>query len=299
MKIQKFLSLMLPTFERSRLTEELSVLRAEVDEITLPPYLSVKEHYGRSKLHAKQCQNYDREFAKKISPKLANANYLYAVSTVLEGLGERLDTIEKMVNKAFAQDVGSSAISFTRANLIQYLEVASFASRYARRLLLWTLSEEQAEGKTGFTLPKAMSKAEERWVWDNRDNFAQACRILYIPSRQLESSFAAIPDMTVTADEVPMVEQTLGATKTDPLGFGLIPVRLNPIYYVRMAVAEWQVNRYKAALEEKRALEYRLLALKEEREPDARLQQEIAYTEGRLQKLNKKVMDMESDYYDN
>ena len=66
-----------------------------------------------------------------------------------------------------------------------------------------------------------------------------------------------------------------------------------------MAVAEWQVNRYKAALEEKRALEYRLLALKEEREPDARLQQEIAYTEGRLQKLNKKVIDMESDYYDN
>ena len=37
MKIQKFLSLMLPTFERSRLTEELSVLRAEVEEITLPP----------------------------------------------------------------------------------------------------------------------------------------------------------------------------------------------------------------------------------------------------------------------
>lgn len=296
MKIQKFLSLMLPTFERSRLTEEVGVLRSEIEEITLPPYISVKEHYGRNKLHAKQCQNFDREFSKKVSPKLASYNYLYTVCTVLEGMDERLNTIEKMINKAFAQDVGSSAISFTRANLIQYLEVASFASRYARRLLLWSLSEEQSEGKTGYTLPKAMSKAEERWVWDNRDHFAQACRILYIAPRQLESSFAAIPDMVVAADEVAMIEQTLGATKTDPLGFGLIPVRLNPIYYVRIAVAEWQVSRYKAALEEKRALEYRLLALKEERAPDARLQQEIAYTEGRLQKLNKKVTDMESDY---
>lgn len=296
MKIQKFLSLMLPSFERSRLTEELGVLRSEIEEITLPPYISVKEHYGRNKLHAKQCQNFDREFGKKVSPKMGSYNYLYVICTVMEGMEERLATIEKMVNKAFAQDVGSSAISFTRANLIQYLEVASFASRYARRLLLWSLSEEQSDGKTGYTLPKAMSKAEERWVWDNRENFIQACRILYIAPRQLESSFAAIPDMVVAADEVAMIEQTLGATKTDPLGFGLIPVRLNPIYYVRIAVAEWQVSRYKAALEEKRALEYRLLALKEERAPDARLQQEIAYTEGRLQKLNKKVTDMESEY---
>jgi hypothetical protein len=298
MKIQKFLSLMLPTFERSRLTEELTVLRSEINEITLPPYLSVKEHYSRTKLHAKQCQNYDREFGRKVSPKLANQNYLWGVTTVLEGLDERLDTIEKMVHKAFAQDVGSTAISFTRANLIQYVEVVSFASRYARRLLLWTLSEEQSEGDSAYKIPKAMSKAEERWVWDNREYFIQACRILYIAPRQLESSFAAIPDMTVAPDEVAMIEQTLGATKTDPLGFGLIPVRLNPIYYVRMAVAEWQVTRYKAALEEKRALEYRLLALWEETAPDARLQQEIAYTEGRLQKLNKKVTDMESDYYD-
>lgn len=298
MKIQKFLSLMLPTFERSRLTEELTVLRSEIAEITLPPYVSVKEHFSRTKLQAKQCQNYDREFSRKVSPKLANQNYLWSVCTVLEGLDERLDTIEKMVHKAFAQDVGSSAISFTRANLIQYMEVLSFASRYARRLLLWTLSEEQSEGTTVYKIPKAMSKAEERWVWDNRDYFVQACRILYIPTRQLESSFAAIPDMTVAPEEVAMIEQTLGATKTDPLGFGLIPVRLNPIYYVRMAVAEWQVSRYKAALEEKRALEYRLLALKDETAPDARLQQEIAYTEGRLQKLNKKVTDMESEYYD-
>lgn len=298
MKIQKFLSLMLPSFERSRLTEEITVLRAEIEEITLPPYISVKEHYGRNKLHAKQCQNYDREFGKKVSPKLANANFLFVTCTVLEGMSERLDLIEKMVHKAFAQDVGSSAISFTRVNLVQYLEVVSFVSRYSRRLLLWALSEEQSDGKTGYRLPKAMSKGEERWIWDNREHFAQACRILAIPGRALEASFASIPDMTVTADEVPMVEQTLGVTKTDPLGFGLIPVRLNPIYYVRMAVAEWQVNRYKAAVEEKRALEYRLLVLKEDTAPDARMQQEIAYTEGRLQKLNKKVVDMESDYYD-
>ncbi|MOA51277.1 hypothetical protein D3C78_1744100 [compost metagenome] len=103
--------------------------------------------------------------------------------------------------------------------------------------------------------------------------------------------------MVVAPDDVSTVEATVGATKTDPFHFGIIPVRLNPIYYVRMAIAEWQVNRYKAAVEEKRALEYRLLVLKDGSK-DAKIEQEIVYTEGRLQKLNKKLNDMEEGFND-
>lgn len=51
-------------------------------------------------------------------------------------------------------------------------------------------------------------------------------------------------------------------------------------------------------MEEKRALEYRMLALKDGGAPDAKLEQEIVYTEGRLQKLNKKIAEMEEGYND-
>lgn len=292
MKLQKFLQLMLPSFERSRLTEELDVVRNEIKEITLPPYEVAADFYKRSSLISKAAQNYDKNFANGVGSK-ARGNYVFIGHFVLKGMEERLVVIDRLVNKAFAKDVASSSISFLRANLIQYLEVASFASRYARRLLLWTLSEEQSDSNSPYNIPKAMSKAEERWIWENRDNYIRCLTILMIETRQLESMFQAIPDMVVAPTDVTMVEQTLGVTKTDPFAFGLIPVRLNPIYYVRMSIAEWQVGRYKAALEEKRALEYRMLAMKESHAPDAKLEQEITYTEGRLQKLNKKISEME------
>jgi primosomal protein N'' len=51
-------------------------------------------------------------------------------------------------------------------------------------------------------------------------------------------------------------------------------------------------------MEEKRMLEFRLLQLKqaEEGKKDAKLQQQIEYTEGRLQKINYKLKKMEEKY---
>lgn len=298
MKLQKFVALMLPTFEKGRLTEELQVVRNELKEITLPPLKEAAEFYRHSKLKSKGAINYDKNFLKIAKIAGANGNYVVVSNQILSNLDEKLDVLGKLIDKAFAKDVGSSSISFLRANILQYLEVVSFSSRYVRRLLLWTLSEEQDETNSPYRLPKAMSRAEERWVWDNRENFANCLSILSIDTRRMESSFQAIPDMVVAPDDIPSVEATIGQTKTDPFHFGIIPVRLNPIYYIRMSIAEWQVNRYKAAVEEKRALEYRLLALKDGGSQDAKLEQEIVYTEGRLQKLNKKIADMEEGFND-
>lgn len=298
MKLQKFLALMLPTFEKGRLIEELQVVRNEIKEITLPPLREASEFYRVGHLKSKQALNYDKNFLRVATIQKASGNYLSVSHTVLATLDEKLEILGKLIDKAFAKDVGSSSISFLRANILQYLEVASFSSRYARRLLLWTLSEEQDSDNSPFRLPKAMSKAEERWIWDNRDNFAKCLAILSIDTRKMESSFQAVPDMVVAPEDIPAVEATVGATKTDPFHFGFIPVRLNPIYYIRMSIAEWQVSRYKAAIEEKRALEYRLLALKDGGSGDAKLEQEITYTEGRVQKLNKKISEMEEGYND-
>lgn len=298
MKLQKFVSLMLPTFEKGRLTEELGVVRNEIKEITLPPLREAHEFYRVGKLKSKQALNYDKNFLKIAPIQKASGNYVSVSYLVLATVDEKLEVLGKLIDKAFAKDVGSSSISFLRANILQYLEVASFASRYARRLLLWTLSEEQDSDNSPFRLPKAMSKAEERWIWDNRDNYAKCLAILSIDTRKMETSFQTIPDMVVAPDDIPAVEATVGTVKTDPFHFGFIPVRLNPIYYIRMSIAEWQVSRYKAAVEEKRALEYRLLALKDTNGGDAKLEQEITYTEGRLQKLNKKIVEMEEGYND-
>ena len=104
--------------------------------------------------------------------------------------------------------------------------------------------------------------------------------------------------MTVNADSIANTNSIIGANRTDPFQFGLIPIVLNPIYHVRMAIADWQVTRYKAAQEEKRMLEFKLLKLKlaQTGKKDARLDEQIEYTAGRLDKLNYKLKTMEEQY---
>ena len=62
MKLQKFLALMLPTFEKGRLIEELGVVKNELKELTLPPLREASEFYRNSKFKGKQTQNYDENF---------------------------------------------------------------------------------------------------------------------------------------------------------------------------------------------------------------------------------------------
>ena len=140
MKLQKFVSLMLPSFEKGRLTEELGVVRNELKEITLPPLREASEFYRVGKIKSHQELNYDKNFLKIAPIQKASGNYIVVMNTILTGADEKLEVLGKLIDRAFAKDVGSSGISFLRANILQYLEVVSFSSRYSRRLLLWTLS---------------------------------------------------------------------------------------------------------------------------------------------------------------
>ena len=104
--------------------------------------------------------------------------------------------------------------------------------------------------------------------------------------------------MTVNPSSVTDIVASVGASRVDPMNFGLIPIVLNPIYHVRMMIADWQVNRFKAADEERKLLEFKLLKMKmtDGGKRDANVDRQIEYTEGRLQKLNYKLMEMEKSY---
>lgn len=296
MKIEKYITSLLPSFERGRILEDLSLMRKELVEFTLPPYVTAAQMYTTLKFQAKSTQNFDKEFARNARTKIPG-NYIKVVSVVLERVSERFAQIEALVTKAYARDVTAGGITYLRANLLQYVEAISFSLRYSRHLLLWTLSEENLTTNPQSELVSALSKAEKEWLWTRREAFAHCMVILAIPTRDLETSLKGIPDLIAIPGQTEIAQQNLGSDRLDPLKFGLIPLALNPIYHLRIAIAEWQVARQKAAEQEALALEYRLLALRGSVDgvADAKLEQQITYTEGRLQKLNRKIAEMEGD----
>jgi hypothetical protein len=62
-----------------------------------------------------------------------------------------------------------------------------------------------------------------------------------------------------------------------------------------MVVAEWQSNRYKANKDKKKTLELRLLHLKLQNEgkDDPKIEKEINYIQGRVDKIERYLKDVE------
>lgn len=292
MNIRQYVASLLPSFDRSQVSEDIRILKEELVSNTLPPFQAAADHYARESFQAKDVKDFDALFGRHVRTDI-RGNWIQVTHEALSRSSEVLDQLNTMVDKEFARDITADGMTYLRVNILRYLEVESFALRYARTVLLWAYAQEHSA--TIRNAPEnPVSKAEMSWLLKNRDYFFQAIRVLSTPAKEAKKFFQNIPNMIVTPEE-DVVSQTAGARTLDPLQMNLLPPKLNPIYHVRMAIAEWQVSRYKAAEVEAQALEYRLFALKElkaEGQTDAKLEQNIEYTESRLKKLKYKMVQL-------
>ena len=300
MKIRDYVSSLLPSFTKSRMSEDVGIIREELKNSTTPPYTAMVKAYGNTKFKAKELQSFEEEFKRGVKSRF-RGNSVAVIEQTLKRMETNTDLVDRMVSEYYADDVMRDAMTFLKINLIQYIETMSFVCRYARRHLIWVVSVENHAVTGGEGYGETMTAGELEWLRVQRANFFQALTVMGGEKSEptvLEGLFKSVPDIVVTKDNVPVIEKTVGVQKTDPFQFGLIPVWLNPIYHVRMKIAEWQVKRYKTAQKEKEVLELRLLQLKlsQQGKSDPRLQQQIEYNEGRLQKLNYELQQMEEDY---
>ena len=298
MRIQDFITSLLPSFEVDRVKKDILTLREELKTTTIPGYVDGAKYFKTNKVKSPLVQEYQKNFDSVVKTSI-RGSYIEVTAEVFQKLPENLDALERLVDRYFANDVIAKGMTYLKVNLLQYVEAISFALRYGRKLLLWTYQAE-----TNFALGdqdkigQELTQYERDWLKANASHFGNVIRILAGSAADLEKSIDALPDVVITNENVPVMQATVGASKLDPFKFGLIPVKLNPIYHIRMAIAEYQVKRYKAALEEYRTLEYQLMALENARtgKKDPKLEQAIEYNQNRLQKMNVEIARMEEDY---
>ena len=298
MRIQDFIASLLPSFEVDRVKKDILTLREELKTTTLPGYVAGAKYFKSNKVRSPLCQDYQKVFDSVVKTSI-RGSYVEVTAEVFQKLPENLDGLERLVDRYFANDVIAKGMTYLKVNLLQYVEAVSFALRYGRKLLLWTYQAE-----TNFAMGdqdkigQELTQYERDWLKANASHFGNVIRILAGTAADMEKAIDALPDVVITNENVPVMQATVGASKLDPFKFGLIPVKLNPIYHIRMAIAEYQVKRYKAALEEYRTLEYQLMALENARtgKKDPKLEQAIEYNQNRLQKMNVEITRMEEDY---
>lgn len=297
MSIKDFFSSMLPSFERDRISEDVAGLRKELHEHVVPAYTRAAKVVQGKGFKNEEVKAFDLAFNRAI-PELGRHGFFEASRRLFLSVEDQLAVIDKMIDGMFAKDVTKETLTYQKATVLRYLEAARFATRYSARVLLWA-----TEVETNAVLDKAaasdLTPAELNWLKDNQRLYLDVLPILNQTAQELKQTIASIPDITIMPERMDVVRQTVGAHKLDPMQLGFLGAsKLNLIYHLRMYYAEWQVKRYKAMVEEKRTLEFRLLALQEaySGKQDAKLAQAIEYSQGRLQRLNFELARLEERY---
>lgn len=293
--IIRFFSGLLPNFERDRIVEDIDQLRSEVRENLQPAFKQAIAVTAGKKIASKQLSEFNELFTLQV-PEYRRIGYIAGMYDFYTKLDDKLDVIAKLIPEMFSKDVTKESITYRKASILQYVATVRFVNEYASRSLLRYLAAEHNMnvGKES-EIDTQLAPAELKWLSDNMQAFLQAVKVLGIPVKDLQIAVGHIPEITVVPERFDVVAQTVGARNLDPFQFGLISGRWNPIYHLRSMWAEYRVECYKRDKEIKRALELRLLQLKQSNagQQDARTTQMIEYTEGRIAKLHKAIEEME------
>lgn len=298
MKIEQYVSGITADISKRQVVDRVSRLRQDLRDNTCPPYKSAADWFKGYQFKSRYADEFSKQFAR--NAKLAfRGNYVEVISQALERVSLNMEIIEKLIDKRFSNEIMASGLTYLKGNIIQYVDVVDFTTRYARKVLMLTYaSEKNFLEKNGAEMGKEMPSPELKWLSDNQDNFFRALESITPTPTELEKTFNQVPDIVVSTSDSDVLANTLGRKATDPLRMGFISARVNLIFHFRKWLVEREVASYEASVEERQLLEYRLLDLKniQNGEPDPKLQQIIEYNTKRLDKLNFRIAKMEEEY---
>lgn len=296
MEIGKYIQSILPAFSRDQVQEDLEDVMKELDNHVLPIYEQAAREIGTGQLLSANAQSFEKVFESQVDFKY-KGNSINAINEAM--INAKIITIllQKLVDENFAVDVTRAGFDLLRTNIMQLTEILAFTTRYARRHLNYILLSEMGQYKE-LHIEDYFTAGERDWIKQGRDAFIKGVNIIHKPKDEIEVKLKKIPAVLVTPETAESSQAVFGKSVTDPFDMRFIPIVLNPIYHIRIRIAEWQAAKYQEAKEERTMVELRLLALKEMRagRENAKVEQQIEYNQERLSKLSAKIGKMEDKY---
>lgn len=305
-----FVRTFLPNFSKSTVTDQIDILKNELATKTLPPYLSATDStsglLGKNPFNAKWNQLANASIMSERRMNLKNrefktvpTNCIELIASVLGTLSSRLTYLDELVNKSFGDDIVNTALSYQQANLLRLVEMSEFFLIYARRFLIYVVSEEYKNLETRPSVGEPFVKGDVKWIENNLSAFTQLLRIYSQDKENFIRDLKNIPDVTISDDkEESDLAKKVHGEKLDPMHLGFIPYVFNPIYHIRMAYVDWRHSRLEAAKAERELLELRIqqYIMKRNGTDNAKMDNVINNAQERLKRLNMKITQMEESY---
>lgn len=286
MKFKSFINAFLPEVGKENIADEIGEITDDLRRHTLPAYkqsveLSKKFKYKGSTEMSKMHSQFGRIYKED--------NIVVYMAAFLERLSDNIDVAEAAFSESFEDDVVKEALTYKRIGILQHIELSSFVVRFSRRLLMYIYAVETEQLK-GARLDRFYA-GEGKYLLANFTHFTNAIESLGVGAEVTQGRFEQMPDIIVKEDNIETQTSLVGINKLDPFKFNLIAPNWNPIFYIRMPLADRRVAKMREAQEEAKALQHRILHYKElqDGKNDPALSERIEYMEERVVKLRNKV----------
>lgn len=302
MKIIDFVRALLPRIEKDKLLEDMRVTIGELDQVVIPSYQSSADYFKQHKLQANDSKdlsdsfyrNYDRRGGKQ-------ASFINEIALVMPNVKQNAAYVQKLIEELMEHDIINEGLTAKKAILVRAAEMFSFVSRYSVDLLNYVYVQEANEAGADVEESLQLCPAAVKHVTVHIAKFAAILSDYGIPNTEFDKLISNVPDVIVNSKTVNSIKGLYKEIDIDPFSSSyIVSFTGNPIYHIRLMIAEWQANRYKSQKEKKKMLELRLLHLKlsQEKKSNPKIQQEIEYIQGRVDRIERYLKDVEESLDD-
>lgn len=295
--IFEFVKKLLPRIERSCVEEDLRVTEKELSTITIGAYQAATDFFQLNKPESKQFKELQSQFYQHVNtPRaLRGTNFVWDINNRLKALHENVLVLQSEVDGSLEKDIFAAGLSMRAAFLLRAAANISHISRYLLSLLNYIYRVESAlAGPISDNLD--ISKAEMKYVEANFARFSMLLNQYSIEKKRFADMIKELPSVYINEKTRAVVNSSIDM---DQISKGLVSGFVgSPIYAIRLQIANWQNDRYEAAKSKKNQLELRLLYLKNKSETDHDdpvLEREIGRLQDRIEKLDRKIHDTESE----
>lgn len=300
--VSTFISSLLPSFESSKVKDNLTNLNTEIGEHTIPAMASLLLAFPpKWKWKNKDVAYLNNYIADNYKGRISvrDANSLDIANQCLVNMQTTLPFAIKQVVDMFGGNIAATGLTFDKATVLRYAEVAEFVINYTRKLSNFISATELAELTGSRVTVSNVSPGDLEFLKSGVHTFVVGLDIMALTVADLKSGYATIPKAIVDESSENDMSVVVGRDKMDPFGFASLPFPLSVFLHVRLAIADWQMDRYEQAVADAKVIQYRSLLIKQMIENgtgDANVEGLLEDEEAELKVVKRKIAQMEDKY---
>lgn len=298
MSIFNFVEKLLPRIERSTVQEDLRTTEKECINVAMPAWDAAATHFKINKLASDDALGMSQQFYRSFDMRRAakSPNFIMDIARRTDAFHKNVVVLQGRIDELVERDIITDGLTMKNAFAIRAASNMSLVSRYLLALLNYIYTVEAEKHDVHLDPALEISKAELKYVENNFERFVKLYSEYTMPSDEFNTLLGSLPEVYINEKTKSAVTSMYGTNKMDPFEqYGVSGFVGNPIYRIRLKIAQWQNDRYESARAKKQQLELRLLYLQMQKDgnQDPTVANEIERLQGRIEGYDRYLREVE------